>query len=91
MRGFLSFLILFMLSKKEMNGQEISDDIEKRKGERPSPGTIYPALKSLREAGFLTERKEGKSVYYSLTADGKTVLRTAKRQFCRSFSDVFES
>ena len=61
MRGLLSFLILFLLSKKEMHGQEIADEIAKRKGEKPSPGTIYPALKGLREAGFLEEQKEGKT------------------------------
>ena len=45
MRGLLGFLILFLLSKKSMHGQEIADEIAKRKGEKPSPGTIYPALK----------------------------------------------
>jgi len=48
MRGMLGFLILFLLSKKPMHGQEIADEIAKRKGEKPSPGTIYPALKNLR-------------------------------------------
>ena len=45
MRGLLSFLILFLLSKKPMHGQEIANELERRKGIRPSPGTIYPALK----------------------------------------------
>ena len=57
MRGFLSFLLLFLLSKKSMNGQELADELEKRKGDRPSPGTIYPALKSLREMGWIGEKK----------------------------------
>ena len=52
MRGMLGFLILFLLSKKPMHGQELAGEIANRKGEKkPSPGTIYPALKSLREAG----------------------------------------
>jgi DNA-binding PadR family transcriptional regulator len=34
--------------------QEIADEIAKRKGEKPSPGTIYPALKNLREMGFIS-------------------------------------
>ena len=58
MRGMLSFLILFLLSKKEMNGQELAEELEKRKGEKPSPGTIYPALKNLREAGLIKENKD---------------------------------
>jgi PadR family transcriptional regulator PadR len=52
MRGMLGFLILFLLSKKPMNGQEITNEIANRKGEIPSPGTIYPALKNLRLMGF---------------------------------------
>jgi len=44
MRGFLGFLILFLLSKKSLHGQEIADEITKRKGDKPSPGTIYPSL-----------------------------------------------
>ncbi len=78
MRGFLGFLILFLLSKKSMHGQEIADDIARRKGDKPSPGTIYPALKSLREAGFLNEEKEGKTITYSLTPKGKKALSIAK-------------
>lgn len=89
MRGMLSFLILFLLSKKSMNGKEISKEIGKRKGNRPSPGTIYPALKSLREAGLIKEKKTGKSISYSLTEDGKRGLKAAKQQFCRTFVGVF--
>jgi len=89
MRGFLGFLILFLLSKKPMHGQEIADDIARRKGDKPSPGTIYPALKSLREAGFLNEEKEGKTITYSLTPKGKKALSIAKKKFTRTFLGVF--
>lgn len=89
MRGMLSFLILFLLSKKTMNGQEIAKEIEKRKGEKPSPGTIYPALKSLREHKLIKENKQGKSISYTLTSDGKESLKKAKRHFCQVFSDIF--
>ena len=88
MRGFLSFLILFLLSKKPMHGQEIADEIEKRKGERPSPGTIYPALKSLKEAGFIVEEKAGKAITYSLTDEGKRTYKVAKGKFVRAFMDI---
>ena len=90
MRGMLSFLILFLLSKKPMHGQEIADEMEKRKGERPSPGTIYPALKGLKEAGFIKEKKEGKTINYSLTDGGKKILKASKARFCKIFVDVME-
>ena len=89
MRGFLSFLILFLLSKKEMNGQQISDELERRKGCRPSPGTIYPALKSLKEDGFIKETTNKKTIAYTLTYAGKKAFDDAKIQFCRTFTDVF--
>jgi PadR family transcriptional regulator, regulatory protein PadR len=90
MRGMLGFLILFLLSKRTMNGQEITDEIANRKGERPSPGTIYPALKSLRLMGFIeVEEKEGKAISYTLTEPGKNALKVSKRRFTRTFLGVF--
>jgi len=92
MRGMLGFLILFLLSKKPMHGQEIADEIARRKGEkRPSPGTIYPALKNLREMGFISSEdgKEGKTITYTLTERGENALRISKRRFIRTFLGVF--
>jgi PadR family transcriptional regulator, regulatory protein PadR len=90
MRGMLGFLILFLLSKKSMHGQELADEIARRKGERPSPGTIYPALKGLREMGFITaDEKDGKTIAYTLTERGQLALRISKRRFIRTFLGVF--
>ena len=89
MRGMLSFLILFILSKKPMHGQEIADEIGKRKGMRPSPGTIYPALKALKAHGLIRERRDGKNIVYSLTPEGEAGFRAAKQHFVRVFRDVF--
>lgn len=88
MRGMLSFLLLFLLSKKDMHGQEIAKELEKRKGSRPSPGTIYPALKTLKEEGLIKERKDGKLIIYTITKEGKSTFQNAKQQFCRTFLDV---
>ena len=71
-----------------MCGQEITEEIERRKGCKPSPGTIYPALKSLRENNFIKEKKEGKTISYTLTTEGKKVLDESKMQFCRTFKDI---
>jgi DNA-binding PadR family transcriptional regulator len=89
MRGMLSFLILFLLSKKPMHGQELANELWKRKGEKPSPGTIYPALKALKEAGLIKEKKSGKTITYSLTEEGERVMKSSRRQFCRTFVGVF--
>ncbi len=90
MRGMLGFLILFLLSKEPMHGQALADEIARRRGERPSPGTIYPALRTLREAGFISEdNKEGKIIVYRLTVRGEAALRIAKRRFTRTFLGVY--
>jgi len=89
MRGMLSFLILFLISKKEMSGQEITKELEKRRGEKPSPGTVYPALKQLREQELIKENRKGKEINYTLTKKGKEGLIHAKKHFLRCFKELF--
>jgi DNA-binding PadR family transcriptional regulator len=88
MRGLLGFLILFLLSKKPMHGQEIASELAKRRGEKPSPGTIYPALKSLKDLGFLSEEKEGKTIIYGLSPKGEKALEIAKKRFTKTFLGI---
>lgn len=74
-----------------MHGQELATEIANRKGEKKlSPGTIYPALKSLREMGFVSEEKEGKTIVYTLTNKGENALKIAKRKFIKTFFGVFQ-
>jgi DNA-binding PadR family transcriptional regulator len=87
MKGFLSFLILWLLSKESMSGAEIALELEKRKGNRPSPGTIYPVLKDLKDKGLLSMDKEK---HYSLTKKGKKELETHLNTFFETFCDIDE-
>jgi PadR family transcriptional regulator, regulatory protein PadR len=84
MKGFLSYLIIWMLSKKSMTGAEISRELEKRRGTKPSPGTIYPVLKELKDKGMISSDKEKK---YSITKEGRKELTSACNIFCRQFYD----
>ncbi len=86
-RGFLSFLILWMLRSDKMNGSEITDEMEKRKGRRFSPGTIYPVLKKLKDKGLIIDDEEKR---YSLTEKGKKELIIRIDSFFRSFHDLEE-
>ena len=89
MRGFLSFIVLRMIAKKNMSGEEISQEIKKRKGSKPSPGTIYPVLKSLSKNRFIEEIKSNsKMKKYSITKKGRKELRLATKKFCRIFYDM---
>ncbi|MDE1873989.1 MAG: PadR family transcriptional regulator [Candidatus Micrarchaeota archaeon] len=91
MRGMLSFQILWLLSKREMHGEELAEEIAKRRGVKPKAGTIYPALKALEENGVITGKKKGKTIVYSLTAEGSRDVKRAVVYFCHSFGDIFES
>jgi PadR family transcriptional regulator, regulatory protein PadR len=91
MRGMLSFMILWLLSKRPMYGQELAIEIEKRRGDRPNPGTIYPALKDLASRGMIQAHLEGRNNVYELTELGRAGLAEALRYFRRAFGEIFES
>ena len=90
MRGFLSLLVLWLLSKKPMSGAELAREIEKRKGCKPNPGTIYPALKELaRKKAIVVRPGGGKEKTYSLTPLGREQLGYGVNSFCKIFYDLF--
>ena len=89
MKGFLSFLVLKLISKKNMSGEGIRAELKARKGSRPSPGPIYPVLKSLSKKGFIEEIKSGGKVKkYKITKKGQKEIRDATRKFCAIFYDM---
>jgi DNA-binding PadR family transcriptional regulator len=90
MRGMLSFLILYLLSKREMYGQEIAEEIAKRKGEKPNPGTLYPALKSLEVKGLVISSHTDQTRIYRLTDLGQIELKKACEYFYQVFGDIVE-
>jgi PadR family transcriptional regulator PadR len=71
-----------------MHGQEIANELALRRGEKPSPGTIYPALSNLNDLGFLREEKEGKIITYGLSPKGEKTLEIAEKRFTRTFLGV---
>ncbi|VVB78880.1 Transcriptional regulator PadR-like family protein [uncultured archaeon] len=85
LKGYLSYLVLWIISKKNMTGAEISKELEKRRGTKPSPGTIYPVLKELKDKGLIT--CDGNKAY-SLTYKGKTELKQSCSFFCKMFYDI---
>jgi PadR family transcriptional regulator, regulatory protein PadR len=87
MKGFLSYLILWNLGKRSMTGAEIARELEKRKGSKPSPGTVYPTLKELKEKKLIVSDK---TKTYSLTKAGRAELKKACHIFCKIFYDMHE-
>lgn len=89
MKGFLSFTVLRLISKRNMSGQDIADELERRKGSRPSPGTIYPVLKSLSENEWIEEIKEGgREKKYRITEKGMKEVKLATEKFVLMFDDM---
>lgn len=89
MRGYRSFMILWILKKGPKTGNEIANEIGKRKGVKPNPGTIYPALKELVGKKAIkviqkTNRKE-----YELTKNGEMACKVTSEQLCKAFYDLF--
>ena len=87
MKGFLSFLLLWFISKKKITGAEIALELEKRKGSKPSPGTIYPALKYLKNKGLVQIDAEKR---YSLSKKGRKELEIHLKTFFETFCDLDE-
>ena len=89
MKGFLSFIVLKLISKKNMSGDDIREELRSRRGTKPSPGTIYPVLKSLHQSGFIVEAKnDGKNKKYKLTKKGEKEIAAATKKFCMMFYDM---
>jgi DNA-binding PadR family transcriptional regulator len=89
MRGMLSFTILWLLSKQPMYGQELATQIGKRRGDKPNPGTIYPALKELAARRLIEASPHGRNSVYELTKEGKGALERSLDYFERAFGDIF--
>lgn len=90
MRGMLSFRILCYLRKGGKSGQEIAKLIAESHGKKPSPGTIYPALKELNQLGLARRKKESNRITYSLTPKGKEEAAAACRYFKVCFRDIID-
>lgn len=74
-RGDIKFHLLEILKDAPRHGYEIIGELETRSGGyRPSPGSVYPTLQMLEEAGYLTgEQIEGKKIY-TITEAGLKLL-----------------
>jgi len=89
MRGLLSFMILWLLAKKDMYGGEIAEELKSIRGEKPNPGTLYPALKDLEKKNLVTSEMNGHTKTYRITENGLAGFEVARTYFCKCFDDLF--
>ena len=87
-KGVLSFHILSLLKKKQLCGDELAEIIGKKKYGKLTPGTIYPALKYLRENKLIKFKQKGRKKNYSLTKKGLNEYKIIKRIFRRMVKEI---
>ena len=81
-RGDVRTAVLAVLDEQPMHGYDVIRALEDRSGGRwrPSPGSVYPTLQMLEEAGFVKgEEKDGKRVF-EITDTGKAELAARQEE-----------
>jgi DNA-binding PadR family transcriptional regulator len=73
-KGFLTFIVLHELDKKQLSGEDLAKKIGQRRGAQLTPGTIYPTMKKLRKLGLVKYKRFGRRKVYFLTDGGKKEL-----------------
>ncbi|MCR5684902.1 MAG: PadR family transcriptional regulator [Lachnospiraceae bacterium] len=93
--GSMTMLVLKLLSKKDMYGYEMIDTLRKKSQNvfELKAGTLYPLLHGLEEKGMLTVYEQeflGKTrKYYSITKDGKKILKSKTDEWKEYSGAVF--
>ncbi len=91
--GFIKIHILYHAAKEPIFGVEIAEELA-RHGYSISPGTLYPILHRLENAGYLESISKviGGRVrkYYQATANGRLVLEQSKKKIRELVTEVLE-
>ncbi|MGE3803885.1 MAG: PadR family transcriptional regulator [Gemmataceae bacterium] len=91
--GFIRLHILHHAAKEAIYGVEIAEELN-RHGYRLSPGTLYPTLHSLQQAGYLRCTDEviagRRRKYYRATPAGRKLLSEARRKLQELVAEVLD-
>lgn len=95
-KGFLKVYTLKLLKQKPLCGYEIMKEIQNKTGFwKPSSGTIYPLINSLKKEGLIKKLKtEKRKNLYKLTKKGERnieKLEDVKEELRKKFLDVFSN
>ncbi|HPN36366.1 MAG TPA: PadR family transcriptional regulator [bacterium] len=92
--GFIKIHILYHASREPVYGQEFADEL-RRHGYTVSFGTLYPIFHRLQQKGFLIvthKNIKGKiRKYYTITREGKKILKEAKRKAAELVDELHEN
>ena len=91
-RGFIKIHILHHAEKGPVFGLEMARELQRHGYEQVSPGTLYPALHALEEAGLLESRRQldqGRwRRHYTITRKGRATLGAVRRQLVELVREV---
>ncbi len=81
-RGDVRAAVLALLAEQPMHGYQIIQQIEERSGGawKPSPGSVYPTLQLLEEAGFASSSQHDGKRVYAITEAGQAELQAKMAQ-----------
>src|SRR3990172_6821539 len=84
LRGLLKIVVLKALAESPKSGYSLMKHIEEKVGSKPSSGSMYPLLDSLKTEGLVEAKGVGRTTEYKLTVDGKHKLHAIdeKRNEC---------
>ena len=92
--GFVRLHILYHAEKEAICGVEMIEEL-KRHGYRLSPGTLYPILHDLHQAGFVSRNEAiingRRRKNYRITRKGRRLLAEAQAKLRELFSEVVEN
>lgn len=74
--GELHLVVLALLAHEPMHGYQLMGELTRLfgPGYRPSPGSVYPGIEALTEAGLITGSDKGGRRILTLTAAGSEAL-----------------
>lgn len=94
--AMVKLLILNMLSKNHMYGNQIIDNISLKLHEKwaPSPGMIYPLLRQLEDEGHIvgwwSDPVKRSTRYYKITNEGAEYYKILKKNYQGLIKDSIE-
>jgi len=92
--GFIRVHLLHHAAQGRIFGVEMIEELQEH-GYKLSPGTLYPILHAMEEAGYLRSEDEvvggKKRKYYRATPSGRKALRELKKKIRELSDEIFES
>jgi DNA-binding PadR family transcriptional regulator len=91
--GALRLLVLGLIAEAPRHGYDIIRDLHDRfqGAYRPSPGSIYPILQTLAEAGLVTSEMHGRQRLFAVSDEGRAYLADQRAELAAINAQLAEA